>query len=164
MGKSTKDTGNTLFFDDFQIGMVFDAPRILIAESEIIEFAQKYDPQPFHIDPKAAADGYFGSIISSGFMTVAKAFTQFLELGLIKESSMGGWGIDELRWFEPVFPNDVLSTRIKVFGKKLSSKGFDRGTIRFKITVLNQENVKVMQFISNTIIRQKPSGKNLEED
>ena len=92
-------------------------------------------------------------------MSVAKAFTQFLELGLIKESSMGGWGIDELRWFKPVFPNDVLSTRIEVFDKKVSSKGFKRGTIRFKIIVKNQVNDKVLQFISNTIIRQRVDKK-----
>ena len=159
MEQPTKNIRETFFFDDFHVGMVFDAPSISISEIEIIEFAKKYDPQPFHIDPEAAANGHFGSIISSGFMTVAKAFTQFLELGLINESSMGGWGIDELRWFKPVFPNDVLSTRIEVFEKKISSKGFKRGTVRFKIKTTNQENVCVLQFISNTIVRQKVYNK-----
>ncbi len=159
MEQSTKALPGSFFFDDFHVSMVFDAAPVLITEIEIVEFAKKYDPQPFHIDSKAAANGHFGSIIASGFMTVAKAFTQFLELGLIKESSMGGWGIDELRWFKPVFPNDVLSTRIEVFDKKVSSKGFKRGTIRFKIIVRNQVNDKVLQFISNTIIRQRVDKK-----
>ena len=134
--------------------MNFQAGTILITESEIIEFAEKYDPQPFHIDPKAASKSYFGSIISSGFMTVAKSFTQFLELGLIKESSMGGWGIDELRWLKPVFPGDYLTTNVEVLEKKASSKGLKKGTVRFKVSVLNQNNEKTLQYISNTIIRQ----------
>ena len=145
---------SNFFFEDFEIGMNFQAGTILITESEIIEFAKKYDPQPFHIDPKAASESYFGSIISSGFMTVAKSFTQFLELGLIKQSSMGGWGIDELRWLKPVFPGDYITTNVEVLEKKSSSKGLKKGTVRFKVSVLNQNNEVTLQYISNTIIRQ----------
>lgn len=156
MGIATNSSKQSFFFDDFEIGMKFSTATIRITEDEIIEFAEKYDPQPFHVDPVAARQGHYGSLISSGFMTVAKSFTQFLQLGLIKESSMGGWGIDELRWYKPVVPNDDLDSQIEVVDKRISSKGFQRGTVRFKIKVSNQNNEKVLEFISNTLIIQKP--------
>ena len=70
---------------------------------------------------------------------------------------MGAWGIDELRWTNPVYPNDILSTKVKVLEKKLSSKNPTKGTIRTLQTVSNQEGKIVMTWISNFMIKTKKS-------
>ena len=124
-------------------------------KNEIIDFASKYDPQSFHLDENAANQGPFGQLTSSGFMTLGKSFTQIFEMGVYDGTSMGAWGIDELRWTKPVYPGDFLKTKIEVLEAKKSSKNPRRGTARLKHTVTNQNNQIVMTWISNQMLKTK---------
>jgi acyl dehydratase len=110
------------YFDDFHIGETFETEPNLISKDEIIDFASKYDPQAFHLDEEAAKNGPFGQLTSSGFMTLGKSFTQIFNTDVFNGSSMGAWGLDELRWTKPVYPGDTLKTKVEVLEKKLSSK------------------------------------------
>ncbi len=148
---------NSMYFEDFDIGLVINTEPKKITKKEIIKFAKSYDPQAFHVDEKLAKKGPFGRLVSSGFMTLGKSFTQFFETGIINDTGMGAWGIDELRWTNPVYPNDVLSTKVKVLEKKLSSKNPSKGTIRTLQTVSNQDGEIVMTWISNFMIKTKNS-------
>ena len=143
------------YFEDFKIGLVIYTEPDQVTKKEIINFAKKYDPQQFHIDEDLAKNGPFGTLVSSGFMTLGKSFTQFFKTGIIKDSGMGAWGIDELRWTKPVYPNDILITKVKVLEKKLSSKNPSKGTIRTLQTVFNQHDEVVMTWISNFMIKTK---------
>ena len=147
-----------MYFEDFVVGLVINTKPKKISKKEIINFAKLYDPQSFHIDEKSAQKGPFGRLVSSGFMTLGKSFTQFFETGIINDTGMGAWGIDELRWTKPVYPNDILSTEVKVLGKKLSSKNTSKGTIRTLQTVSNQDGEIVMTWISNFMIKTKKSN------
>src|SRR3954467_2327512 len=98
----------TKYFEDFQIGKRIETAGITLTESQIIDFALMYDPQPFHIDAVAAAKGPFGGLIASGFQTLALTFRLVRDTGIIHDSSMGGSGGDELRWLRPVRPGDTL--------------------------------------------------------
>ena len=149
---------NSMYFEDFVVGLVINTKPKKISKKEIINFAKLYDPQSFHIDEKSAQKGPFGRLVSSGFMTLGKSFTQFFETGIINDTGMGAWGIDELRWTKPVYPNDILSTEVKVLGKKLSSKNTSKGTIRTLQTVSNQDGEIVMTWISNFMIKTKKSN------
>ena len=146
-----------MYFEDFKIGLIIKTKPKKITKSEIIDFAKNYDPQRFHVDERAAKDGPFGKLVSSGFMTLGKSFTQFFETGVIDETGMGAWGIDELRWIKPVYPEDTLITRVEVLEKKLSSKNPNKGTVRTHQTVLNQNDEVVMTWISNFMIKSKSS-------
>ena len=128
---------------------------IEITKKEIISFAKNYDPQDFHIDEDKAKKGPFGTLVSSGFMTLGISFTQFFETGVVKETSMGAWGIDELRWTYPVYPDDELKSEVKVIEKKLSSKNPSKGTVRTLNTVTNQDDKVVMTWIANFLIKTK---------
>ena len=86
-------------------------------------------------------------------MTLGISFTQFFETGVIKETGMGAWGIDELRWTYPVYPNDYLISEIEVLNKKISSKNPKKGTVRTLHTVKNQNDKVVMTWISNFMIK-----------
>ena len=146
-----------MYFEDFTVGLIIKTKPKKITKSEIIDFAKNYDPQRFHVDERAAKDGPFGKLVSSGFMTLGKSFTQFFETGVIDETGMGAWGIDELRWIKPVYPEDTLITKVEVLEKKLSSKNPTKGTVRTHQTVLNQKDEVVMTWISNFMIKSKNS-------
>ncbi len=143
------------YFEDFKIGHIFKTKPKKVTKNEIIKFAQQYDPQDFHIDEEEAKKGPFGTLVSSGFMTLGKSFTQFFETGVIKDTGMGAWGIDELRWTKPVYPDDILITKVEILGKKRSSKNPTKGTIRTLQTVFNQNEEVVMTWISNFMIKTK---------
>jgi acyl dehydratase len=143
------------YFDDFHVGESFETEPNFISKDEIIDFASKYDPQTFHLDENAAKNGPFGRLTSSGFMTLGKSFTQIFNTNVFNGSSMGAWGLDELRWTKPVYPGDTLKTQVEVLEKKLSSKNPIKGTVRLKQTVYNQNEDVVMTWISNSMIKVK---------
>ena len=144
-----------LFFEDFKVGLVIKTGSKKITKKEIISFAKKYDPQDFHIDANKAKKGPFGTLVSSGFMTLGVSYTQFFETGVVKDTGMGAWGIDELRWTFPVYPNDEPKSEVKVIEKKLSSKNPNKGTVRTLHTVTNQNDKVVMTWIANFLIKTK---------
>jgi acyl dehydratase len=144
-----------MYFEDFTVGLTFTTDETLISKNEIIDFASKYDPQTFHLDEELAKDGPFGQLTSSGFMTLGKSFTQIFNTEVFNGTSMGAWGLDELRWTKPVYPNDTLKTKVEVLETKKSKKNPIKGTVRLKQTVTNQNNEIVMTWISNSMLKTK---------
>ena len=144
-----------MYFEDFNVGLTFTTDETLISKNEIIDFASKYDPQTFHLDEELAKDGPFGQLTSSGFMTLGKSFTQIFNTEVFNGTSMGAWGLDELRWTKPVYPNDTLKTKVEVLETKKSKKNPTKGTVRLKQTVTNQNNEIVMTWISNSMLKTK---------
>ena len=144
-----------MYFEDFSVGLTFTTDETLISKNEIIDFASKYDPQTFHLDEELAKDGPFGQLTSSGFMTLGKSFTQIFNTEVFNGTSMGAWGLDELRWTKPVYPNDILKTKVEVLETKKSKKNPTKGTVRLKQTVTNQNNEIVMTWISNSMLKTK---------
>jgi acyl dehydratase len=144
-----------MYFEDFTVGLTFTTDETLISKNEIIDFASKYDPQTFHLDEELAKDGPFGQLTSSGFMTLGKSFTQIFNTEVFNGTSMGAWGLDELRWTKPVYPNDTLKTKVEVLETKKSKKNPTKGTVRLKQTVTNQNNETVMTWISNSMLKTK---------
>lgn len=145
------------YFDDFEVGDRFITPGITFTESDIIEFALKYDPQPIHLDTVKASQSAFAGLIASGFQSAALCFRLFIQSGMLSESSMGSPGIDELRWFLPVRPGDTLHTVVEVLEMTPSRSKTDRGIIRFKYQAVNQHEEIVVSFILNHIISRKVS-------
>ena len=92
------------YLDDLFPGQHFRTPGITLTEAEIIDFAWRYDPQPFHLDVNAAAESPYGGLIASGFQSLALCFRLFIQTGILAESSLGSPGLDELRWLAPVRP------------------------------------------------------------
>ena len=144
-----------MYFEDFTVGLTFTTEETLISKNEIIDFASKYDPQTFHLDEELAKDGPFGQLTSSGFMTLGKSFTQIFNTEVFNGTSMGAWGLDELRWTKPVYPNDILKTKVEVLETKKSKKNPTKGTVRLKQTVTNQNDEIVMTWISNSMLKTK---------
>lgn len=146
---------NRRYLDDFEVGETFVSPGITITESEIIEFALKYDPQSFHLDVNAASESLYGGLIASGFQTMALCFRLFIQNGMLAESSMGSPGIDELRFLAPVRPGDTLHTENEVIEVKPSRSKEDRGILRLKYVAINQHGDAVLSFITNHLLKRK---------
>jgi acyl dehydratase len=146
------------YFEDYPPGAVFEGGSIPVTEAEIIEFACRYDPQTMHVDPEAAARGYFGGLIASGWHTAAMAMRLFTEHFLSPASSLASPGIDELRWIRPVRPADELRLRVTVTDARRSRSKPDQGIVHSIAEVLNQKGEVVMSLKPISLIRRRPES------
>ena len=149
---------NDRYFEDYVVGVVHEFGSIEVTEAEIIDFAKRYDPQPFHIDPAAAQNSIFGGVIASGWHTASMMMRLLVDRYISTVASLGSPGIDELRWIKPVRPGDALSVRVTVIESKRSRSKPDRGIFQSFIEVLNQEKEVVMSLkaISFMLCRDAP--------
>ena len=145
------------FLNDLIPGQRFTTPGLTLTEAEIIDFAWRYDPQPFHLDANAAAESPYGGLIASGFQSLAICFRLFIQSGLLADASMGSPGIDELRWLAPVRPGDTLHSEIEVLEVRSSTSKPDRGIARLKYQAVNQRGEVVLGFIVNHLLRRRPA-------
>lgn len=143
------------YLDDLKVGQTFKTNGATITESDIIGFALKYDPQPFHLDVVEAAKSPYGGLIASGFQTLAYCFRLFIQTGIFLESSIGSPGIDELRWLAPVRPGDTLYTEVDVLEVRPSSSKPDRGIARLKYQARNQHGDVVLTFFVNHLLKRR---------
>ena len=145
------------YFEDFHVGDVIETEGATVTDSQIMDFAQRFDPQPFHMDAVAAAEGPFGGLIASGFHTLSLTFRLFRDTGAITGTSLGGSGGDELRWLRPVRPGDTLRVRVEV-KEAIPSRCGDRGTVRLAYTTLNQRGEEVMTITLNHLVAARGAG------
>jgi acyl dehydratase len=144
------------YFEDYAVGSVHDLGSITVEADEIIDFAKRFDPQDFHIDPEAAKRTPFGGLIASGWHTAALMMRLYVEQYLSQVASLASPGIDELRWLKPVRPGDRLSVRVTVLKSTPSKSKPDRGAVRSLVEVFNQDNECVMTLkIINIIGRRR---------
>ena len=153
---STPQAPVTLFFEDFEPGVVFELGSRTLSKEEMISFAREYDPQPFHVDEEAAADSAFGGLIASGWYTAAIFMRLYADALLSRAASMGSPGVEELRWLVPVRPGDTLDARLNILGVAPSERNPSRGTIHFRAEVRNQRDETVMTFTGRGLFARRP--------
>ncbi|MGH6946982.1 MAG: MaoC family dehydratase [Kiloniellales bacterium] len=146
------------YFEDFAVGERFRSRGVTLTESQILDFAFKYDPQPFHLDREAAKGSPYGGLIASGFQTLALGFRMIFQENIFTACSLGSPGIDELRWLLPVRPDDTLTTEIAVREIRPSKSKPDRGTVVFDYRIENQRGEAVMTFRTIKLLRKRPSA------
>ena len=146
------DSKDNLFFEDYKEGSVFLFSPFEVKEAELLEFAERYDPQPFHFDHEAAKNGPYKGLIASGWQTCAFVMRVLVDNYFSKVSSLGSPGIDELRWLIPVRPGDELNVRATVRETKRSHSKPDRGIVKSFIEAINQQNKIAMSFHSVNFI------------
>ncbi len=146
----------TRWFEDITTGSVYEFGDHEMTGADIIEFASRFDPQPFHIDPAAAGDSIFGGLIASGWHTGSVVMRLMVDHYLTPESSLGSPGVDEIRWIVPVRPGDRLRVRITVLDTVPSRSKPDRGIVHSRTEVLNQNDQMVMTLKGMAMIRRRP--------
>jgi acyl dehydratase len=144
------------WFSDYQPGAVHEYGSVTVTEDELLEFAHKYDPQPIHIDPAYAKAGQFGGLIASGWHTSALMMRLLADNYLSKVASLASPGVDELRWPNPVRPGDVLRLRVEVAEARESRSKPDRGVVRTKIEMRNQNDEVVLSLVAVNMVAKRP--------
>jgi acyl dehydratase len=145
-----------LYFEDLVIGTRSISPlRYQVTREEVIQFASKYDPQPFHLDDEAAAATHFGRLSASGWHTAAMTMRMMVASFAEAEpvASLGSPGIDDLRWTKPVHPGDTLSVEIELIDKRRMKSRRDMGISKSRYTVTNQHGEVVMTMTGNGLIK-----------
>jgi acyl dehydratase len=150
---STSPVAADFYFEDFVEGTTYEFGKVRITQEEILDFARRFDPQPFHTDPEAAKGSVYGGLIASGWHTASLMMRLFVDHYLSPASSLGSPGVDEMRWLLPVRPGDVLSTRVTVVETRRSRSKPDRGLVRSFVEVLNQEGDVVMSMKGMNLFR-----------
>lgn len=141
------------YFEDYIAGAVHEFGPIMVEEAEVIAFARRFDPQPFHIDSEAAKQSIYGRLIASGWYTASLMMRLYVDHYLSWTASLGSPGVDELRWLRPVCPGDTLSLRLTILEAKHSRSKPDRGLVRTYIEVLNQHAEVVMTMKALNLFR-----------
>ncbi len=152
-GKHTRHSAlNTydmpLYFEDLSVGDRYEVGEYTIEKDELIEFAEQFDPQPFHIDEAAAEESVFGELVASGLHTLCLSVrlfvTEFVKSGE-RLRNMGGFGMDDLRFHEPVRPGETLDIEIEVAEKTPSESRSDRGYVEFERRTYTDRKVLSMR-------------------
>jgi acyl dehydratase len=137
----------TVFYDDLTVGDVEEFGSYDVTEAEIVEFAEAYDPQFFHVDPeRAREETMYGGLIASGWHTAAMTMRMLVDEHFSEAASLGAKGLDGLRWRKPVRPGDTLSVRNEVLEKEADRP--DRGTVRTRTETVRDDGETVMEMTS----------------
>lgn len=148
---------NKTYYEDIEVGPSGRFGSYEMTKEEIIEFATRFDPQPFHLDDDFAKTTHFGALCASGWHT-ASAFMRMLvdhgkETGLV---SLGSPGLQDLKWAKPVFVGDILSAEREYLDKRLSKSKPGLGLVTFNNYVYNHHNDIVMSVSGTMMVACRP--------
>lgn len=150
-----KSFGDDQYFEDFAVGDVFRAGPVVLIEDDIVAFATRYDPQPFHIDRAAAAETIYGGIIASGWQTICATFRALIDAGFLRGGGMGSPGLDKLRWIKPVRAGEALEVTLTVTSIRPSSTRDDRGYVELDFAAINPAGETVMTYHVVEVVRRR---------
>ena len=144
-----------LVYDDLSTGDKFHFSTYSVSKAEIREFAEQFDPQPFHLDEDAAQESIFGELVASGWHTGAISMRLIDDAVFSDMDNLAGRGISELTWHNPVYPDDVLSGYAEIVKMTPSDHDLSRGDVTWEITMTNQDEDVVMTYRTVSIVRRR---------
>ncbi|MFC5992804.1 MaoC family dehydratase [Pseudonocardia hispaniensis] len=118
-----------LAFEDFTPGRVFDLGRITVDRDEMIAFARRFDPQPFHLDEQAGKESIFGQLAASGWYTCGLWMRAYVDHVLSRAVALGSPGGEEISWPAPVFAGDLLAASLEILGARRSRSRPELGLV-----------------------------------
>ncbi len=145
-----------VWFEDLTPGAMIVTDGATISEASILDFAMKWDPQPFHLDAEAAKGSIYGGLIASGFQTMLTAFRLMHMQRIMNPSSQGSPGMEEVRWLAPVRPGDTIRLEGEVLEARPSASRPTIGIVRWRYRVLNQRDEAVMDWRSSGFYLRRP--------
>ena len=145
-----------MYFEDLEEGSTASFGAYQVAREEVIDFARRYDPQPFHLSDEAAAQTHFGRISASGWHTCAMVMRMMVDnITERRHAGLGSPGLDELRWLRPVYPGDTLRVETTLLDKTPSRSRPEMGSFRSEVKVFNQDDVLIATMKSIGLIRRR---------
>ncbi|GGL55717.1 MaoC family dehydratase [Halocalculus aciditolerans] len=147
-----------IYYEDLSVGDVESFGSYEVTEAEVVEFAERYDPQWFHTDPEAAEESIYGGLIASGWHTASMTMRLLVDGHFTNAASLGAAGLEELRWPNPTRPGDVLTAEIEILEKRVSESNPDRGIVTTKTTTTNEEGETKLQMVSVVFYQRRDAG------
>ena len=148
-----------LYYEDIEVGTRQSFGRYEVIADAVRDFAEKFDPQPFHLSDEAAAKTHFGRISASGWHTCAMTMRMLVDsMNEVPRAGMGSPGIDELRWKHPVYPGDTLRIETELLSKRRSRSKPELGLFKTRVRTFNQDDVMVLEMTSNGMIGVREPG------
>jgi acyl dehydratase len=144
-------------FADFHAGQVIEAGPYVLSEAELLQFAQAYDPQWFHVDAQAAVESPFGGLIASGWHTCSIAMKLVVEAALAGSESFASPGLEHVRWPNPVRPGDALRLVADVIEVRRSEKRPTLGILRWRWRLFNQRELMVLDAEVTSLFKLQPA-------
>jgi len=148
----------TRYFEDFATGSVADYGPRLVTREEIVAFAAEFDPQPMHLDEAAARASMLGGLAASGWHTCGLAMRMIAEGPLRNSTAMGSPGVDEVRWLQPLRPDDRLTLRVTVTDTRTSRSRPELGFVAFAFAMVNQHGATIMTMSATLMLGRRESG------
>jgi acyl dehydratase len=145
-------------FESMVVGSATEIGKHTFTREEIVEFAEKFDPQPFHVDDEAAAQSPFQGLVASGWHTCSVMMGMLVRNALAGSTSMGSPGIDEIRWLKPVRVGDTITMMNRVLDKRVSESKPDRGIVSTQWEGINQHGETVITVRSKGIFGLRNPG------
>lgn len=146
------------YWEDFKPGEKVDLGSRQVTAEEIIEFATKYDPQPFHVNPAAAKASIYGGLIASGWHTCAMVMRMMCDSYMLQAASLGSPGIDNVKWLKPVRPGDRITAYRTTVETRVSKSRPESGLVKSLWEVVNQNGELVMTMEGYGMFRRRDSG------
>jgi len=146
-----------VYFEDFTVGQRVAIGSVVVDEAELIAFAQRYDPQPFHVDAEKARASIYGGRIASGWHTCAMVMRLACDAYLLQAASLGSPGVEKIEWLAPVRPGDRLSAWREVLESRPSRSKPDRGTVYTRLEAENQDGRLVMRMHAWSMFGRRPA-------
>ena len=143
----------TRSFDDVVVGETTTHGAYTVTEAEIIEFAERYDPQPFHVDPESAMETQFGGLIASGWHTVSIGQRLFVEAVLGDLAAEGSPGVENLQFRNPLRPGATVSLRITVTEKRPLESRPELGLVTFEETVRDEDGTDLISMDVHVFVK-----------
>lgn len=148
-----------VYFEDIEEGAVISCDSKTVSKTEIVEFAEQFDPLPIHTDPAAAAESRYGEIIASGYHTLSLTVRLLVDEIRSERAVIGGLGIDDVRWHTPVRPGDTITASNEVVGTRVSESDRDTGIVHDAITVTNQNGETVLTLDNYELVASRSDSK-----
>lgn len=141
------------FFEDLSIGEQFGSDSYVVNEQEMIDFARRFDPQPFHLDRRAAEASDFRQLSASGWFTAAVVMRLWVTGRLQFAGGAIGLGIEEFRWPAAVRAGDTLQLQTEILELRRSRSRPGRGLVRYRNVATNQHGEIVLTYIASALVR-----------
>ena len=146
----------TRFFEDFRVGERFETDGLTITDADIIGFAMKYDPQPFHLDREAGKRSMFEGLSASGLHTLSVTNRLMIQTRLFRGCNLGGEAFEDVRFVSPVYEGDTLRATVEVVETEPPQTAGSPGRLRAKVTTVNQRNETVLSLLADYRLACRP--------
>ena len=147
---------SNIYFEDFELGRVFETDTREITVENIIAFGNDFAPLPYHTDPEAAKDYMFGELVAAGFHTCSISFGLFIRSGIFDDCAMGSPGFNKVRWKKPVLPGDKLKVAATVTEASPARDLNGRNLISLMFVTTNQNDEPVLEMETRHFVSSRP--------